>query len=274
MLKIKKRTVNKLLTLEDFMKLKKDGGYFEDTRYKAKSINFSFLFGAVAMSFANRELDLRWTDAEAQQYIDDNQIGYLRKKMMDRFPTETDRKWNLMACAQSIRDKFFAAYPGLMGRIERERQFATEHGYIRSWHGACRRSPELFLAEKNEKGNLCGDDRKYHGKSISTLLNVAANTSIQNFEAVFVMKSISEIMRIFKERGMKTRPFCSVHDSIDFYLHKDEVDEFKEILMEVCTRAAVKESFDMPQEIDIDVANLMEGDYYKGGQPIGNYLTK
>lgn len=196
----------------------------------------------------------------------------LKEKIIARYPRESPLMWKLLTCATDIRDKFFKTYPGLMERIERERKFAIEHGYVRSWHGACRRIPELFLADRDDSGKLIGDDQRLYGRQIGNLLNIAANTSIQNYEAVLVMSAIVDIVKEFKERNMKSYVFGSVHDSIDLVIHKDELRQAAEIVERICTTPR-KEAFGMPQEIDMMVADITQNEYYKGGGHWTNYLS-
>lgn len=271
MLQIKNHTVRRKITLEEFMKLKKDEhGPFAQFRQDAKAVNFSMLFGAVASTFARRTLETAWTEAQADQYIKDNNLRALKDKIIARYPRETPVMWKLMTCASDIRTKFFKTYPGLMQRIERERAFALEHGYVRCWHGACRRIPELFFMSKNEKGRLNGDDEKLYGMQVGNLLNIAANTAIQNLEAVFVMSAIVELQLWMEAEKVKSFIFGSVHDSIDFIIHKDEVEKVCQQMLNVCRKTMLG----MPMDIDITVADVMKSEYYKGGGNWKNYVAR
>jgi DNA polymerase I-like protein with 3'-5' exonuclease and polymerase domains len=271
MLKIRHKTIQKQVTLDDFMRLKKDGATFETMRQNAKGVNFAFLFGATASTFARLTLEARWSEADADAYISEHKLFRLKEKIISRYPRESPLMWKYMTCATDIRDKFFKTYPGLMKRIERERKFAIQHGYVRSWHGACRRIPELFLADRDDNGKLSGDDQKLYGRQIGNLLNIAANTSIQNYEAVLVMDAIVQIVEEFKEKKMKSYVFGSVHDSIDLVIHKEEVTQAAEIIRRVCT-ADRPEAYGMPQDVDMIIADIVQGEYYKGGKDVSNYI--
>lgn len=238
---------------------------FSDYRQMAKAVNFGFLFGLVAASFAVKTLETSWTEAQADQYIRDNRLRDLKEKIITRYPRESPKMWKMITCATDIRSKFFKTYPGLMERIDRERNFALEHGYIRAWHGACRRTPELFFMEKGEKGRPKGDDNTLYGGMLGTLLNIAPNAAIQNFEAVIVMRAITEIKKWFEDNNMKSFIWGSVHDSIDLALHIDEVEAVCKKIVEVCQRP-LPELLGMPMEVDIVVADLKKGEHYKGGK--------
>lgn len=280
MLQIKKHTIKRKITLEEFMKLKKDEAgrpgrpheekTFAQMRQDAKGINFSFLFGAVASTFARRSLEVDWTEEQADSYIRDYKLRDLKDKIIARYPREEPIMWKYITCASDIRSKFFKTYPGLMTRIERERAFALEHGYVRCWHGVCRRIPELFFMSKNEKGRLNGDDEKLYGMLVGNLLNIAANTGIQNLEAVHVMPAITQLHTWLTENNMKSYIWGSVHDSIDFVIHEDEVEAVCKKMLEVC-RTNIQ---GMPLDIEITISDLMQGEYYKGGGDWKRYIDK
>ena len=271
-MKITKTKVRRKISLDDFMRLKKDGGVFENTRYNAKSVNFSFLFGATAGTFAKTKLALNWTEQDADTYIEQNNLYELKDKIISRHMRESPVMWKYITCATDIRNKFFQTYPGLMERITRERAFALDRGYIRCWHGPVRRIPELFLMSKNDKGKPNGDDQKIYGKMLGTMLNQAANTSIQNFEAVLVMGAIAKVGDELEKRNLKTKMFNSVHDSIDLYLHKSEVQEVHDILVKAC-ETPTELTYEMPQEIDMDITDLQDSKmYYKKGKDWKNFI--
>jgi DNA polymerase I-like protein with 3'-5' exonuclease and polymerase domains len=262
MLAIKKHTIRKKITLDEFMKLKKDEqGPFFQMRQDAKAINFGYIFGMTASTFATRTLEISWSEEQADKYIKENNLRALKDKIISRYPREEPLMWKMITCASDIRDRFFKTYPGLMKRIERERAFAMEHGYVRCWHGACRRTPELFFMEKSDTGHLKGDDNKLYGKLVGNLFNIAANTTIQNLEAVFVMKAIVDIQSWLIENNMKSYVQGSVHDSVDLVIYKPELNQTCKKLREICC-VSVKE---MPLDIDIIYADLAKGEYYKGG---------
>lgn len=223
-----------------------------------------------AATFARRTLEAFWTEEQADQYIKDNNLRSLKDKVINRYPREEPIMWKYITCATDIRTKFFNTYPGLLERIERERSFAFDHGYVRCWHGACRRIPELFFMSKNDQGRLCGDDERLYGGLVGNLLNIAANTSIQNLEAVFVMSAIVKLSTWMKQEKLQSCIFDSVHDSIDFYIHEDEVELVCNKMLEVCRETMLG----MPLDIDISISDILQKEYYKGGGSWKDYRNK
>ena len=243
---------------------------FAQMRQDAKQINFGYIFGMTASTFATRTLEVDWTEEQADKYIRENNLRALKDKIINKYPYEEPLMWKMITCASDIRDKFFKTYPGLLKRIDRERKFAIEHGYVRCWHGACRRIPELYFMKQNDSGRPNGDDNRLYSKLIGNLFNIAANSTIQNLEAVFVMRSIVELHDWLKENNMKSYIWGSVHDSIDFAIHVDEVEAVCKKMIEVCCLTMKK----MPLDIDISVADLTKGEIYHGGGKWKNYIKK
>jgi DNA polymerase I-like protein with 3'-5' exonuclease and polymerase domains len=264
MLKIKRHKISRTINADEFRKMK-NAEPFATMRQDSKSINFGFLFGASAKTFVEETLEVSWDEKKLDEYIETNKLEALKDEIIQRYQRETPLKWKYLTCATDIRNKFFEAYPGLMERIERERQFAIRHGYIRAHHGAVRRTPELFLMSTDDRGKDKGLDRSYYGKLIHTLSNVAANTAIQNFEAVLVMGAITELVEFIQRKGLKSFIWNYVHDSIDFVLHRDEIDLLLAKAVQVC-REPHKELLGVPMDVDIVVADELEGDIYKGGK--------
>jgi len=221
-------------------------------------------------TFARQTLETSWTEEQCDAYIRVNNLRLLKEKIIQMYPRETPIMWKMITCATDIRTKFFTTYPGLLSRIEREKVFATENGYVRTWHGALRRTPELFLMDHeivDNKIRITGDDRSLYGSLISNLHNITANTAIQNLEAVIVMSAIIELHNWLKENKMKSYVFGSVHDSIDFVIAKDELQVVSTKIQAVCTRMW-PEFYGMPQGIDIQVADTTLGECYKGGKKL------
>ena len=228
------------------------------------------LFGASAKTFAQTSLETTWTEAQCEEYIDFNKLWDLKDQVISRNQRESPQMWKLITCATDIRNKFFKTYAGLMSRIERERVFAYEHGYVRSWHGACRRIPELFLMDHSSKGRSTGDDNILYSRMIGNLQNICANTAIQNLEACSIFPAMTEIHNWFKENNMKSFFFNSVHDSADLCLHRSEVDVVMAKVYEVFTRRLslfddVPKLVYMPLDIDAVIGDITKGDYYKAG---------
>jgi DNA polymerase I-like protein with 3'-5' exonuclease and polymerase domains len=123
----------------------------------------------------------------------------------------------------------------------------------------------------NDKGEPTGDNYQLYSKLFSSYANMMANATVQNWEAYLVMSSINEIQDWLKSTNKKSFIFNTVHDSIDMAIEKTELKEVCEKVSEICSRPR-KNSFGMPQKVDITISDLTQGQYYKAGKDWKNFL--
>lgn len=270
--KIIKKREKKYLTLQDFLRLKKDGDIFEKMRQDAKEINFGFIFNRSGVSFAN-DLEVAWPIEKAEEYIKNNhledELDKIIEKLGKRFTLE---KCKYIVCSEDIKNKFFKTYPGLLKRIIREKKYALDNGFVRSWHGHFRHFPELRFVEINEDYNIIKDDMKIYGRFFSNIFNMISNSSIQNYEACLVMSSINELHNWLKENKLKSFIFNMIHDSIDLVIYKPEVKLVCEKLIEICVRER-KNQFGIPQAVEITLSDLNDSSqYYKNGKDWKSFI--
>lgn len=241
---IEKREERQFITLEDFIAMKGVLPY-KMFRFMAKKINFGFLFGMIGKTFSDRELSKHWTEKQIDDYILENGITTaVIGNLEQRYKYEYSRlECKYIAVSDDIRKKFFTDYTGLEKRIQDLRMFFKDNGYVRSYYGAFRRNP-LVLMEGSEE-----DRKKRAGWD-----NIVVNTTIQNFEAVVVMRNIVRISKWFRENNMKSRVFGTVHDSVDFYIEASEIGvvlpKIKTIFEEM-----FREFTNVPLTIEIKVGN-------------------
>lgn len=232
-MQITKRTVTRLLTEDEVIRLKEISP-FSDRRTDSKGINFSFLFGASFRKFAKTELEVKWSIEKADELITQADLFDRVMEMQEKYPDEPTKMHKYYACAWYIRDQFFKAYPGLMRRIKRNEEYAKEHGYIRSYHGAIRRVPMLSFCINTE-----GKPRKHENfKEMANLINITANTSIQDDEVSTVNPKMVE----YEDSSLGTTdPIIGMtHDSADLYVLKETA---------IATLTKIQELFERPDEL-------------------------
>ena len=247
--KIHQKTEKMVLDLEDFIALKEVLPFME-FRFLAKKINFGFLFGMIGSTFSDRELTKIWSEAQIDSYILENNIatGVIDQIEIQYKFEKPKKECKYIAVSEDIRRKFFDKYTGLEQRITDMRKFFTDNGYVRSYYGAFRKN-SLVLMGGNE------DDKK----ELAGLNNIVVNTTIQNFEAVVVMRNIVRISRWFRENKMKSRVFGTVHDSVDFYLEISEIDIVVPKIIEI-----FEEMFEEFNEVPLTI-DMKIGEHYKEG---------
>ena len=151
----------------------------KDQRRQAKTANFGIIYGISAFGLA-QQLDC--SRAEAKALID----GY------------------------------FAAFPGVIDYIERQKQLAREQGYAVTLFGRKRYLPDILS----------------HNATVRSFAERnAVNSPIQGTAADIIKMAMVTIHRRLKEEGLKAQMIMQVHDELNFNVPLNEVDKVREIVV-------------------------------------------
>ena len=151
----------------------------KDQRRQAKTANFGIIYGISAFGLA-QQLDC--SRAEAKALID----GY------------------------------FAAFPGVIDYIERQKQFAREHGYAVTLFGRKRYLPDILS----------------HNATVRSFAERnAVNSPIQGTAADIIKMAMVTIHRRLKEENLKAQMIMQVHDELNFNVPFEEIDKVREIVV-------------------------------------------
>ena len=151
----------------------------KDQRRQAKTANFGIIYGISAFGLA-QQLDC--SRAEAKALID----GY------------------------------FAAFPGVIDYIERQKELAREQGYAITLFGRKRYLPDIVS----------------HNATVRSFAERnAVNSPIQGTAADIIKMAMVTIHRRLKEEGLKAQMIMQVHDELNFNVPMDEVDKVREIVV-------------------------------------------
>ena len=151
----------------------------KDQRRQAKTANFGIIYGISAFGLA-QQLDC--SRAEAKALID----GY------------------------------FAAFPGVIDYIERQKQLAREQGYAVTLFGRKRYLPDILS----------------HNATVRSFAERnAVNSPIQGTAADIIKMAMVTIHRRLKEEGLRTQMIMQVHDELNFNVPVNEVDRVREIVV-------------------------------------------
>ena len=151
----------------------------KDQRRQAKTANFGIVYGISAFGLA-QQLDC--SRAEAKALID----GY------------------------------FAAFPGVIDYIERQKQLAREQGYAVTLFGRKRYLPDILS----------------HNATVRSFAERnAVNSPIQGTAADIIKMAMVTIYRRLKEEGLKAQMIMQVHDELNFNVPVSEVDRVREIVV-------------------------------------------
>lgn len=264
MLKIQR--VSRQLKNEKEFKKYKNLKPFETIRQLAKSANFSLLFGAAAYSFTVNIIEPTWTLEQAEEFINSNNLQSLRDNIIQSY-VDKNRVINYsfityLTCGTYIRETFFKKYKGLMERIERNIDIVKDKGYTRTYHGIIRRLP-LYT--------LIGKDDEY--KEISNWNNIASNSEIQSLEVAKILPALTRINRYFRRMGFKSRVWNTVHDSVDFYLHRKEIALLVPKIYEIFEKMEDWQN-DVPLTIELKIADYKKGQIYHEGILASKFLNQ
>jgi len=234
---------NRNMPIEEFMSKKHDSPYKEQ-RVIAKTTNFQFLFGGSSWSFSNDCLRRDWNDEYCQKFVDDMHLDILEDSDM------------YYTAGEYIRSSFFEKYPDLELWHERCHKEAELTGKVQSSYGARRLLPKLtYIGKDSDK------------KIITNNHNLSKNSVVQTFEAVTIHRSMRELHQFIKDNNMKSRIFGMIHDSVDMYIKRDELDILSKKITEIFERP--QPQFDgVTMSFELEVSDGAKGEVWGFGHEV------
>lgn len=169
-------------------------------RSNAKAVNFGIVYGISSFGLSQ---DLSISRKEAAEYI----------------------------------EKYFKAYPGIKGFLDKLVEDAKESGYTTTFFGRRRPIPEL--KSSNFMQRSFGE-------------RVAMNAPIQGTAADIIKIAMIRVDKRLIEEGLKSRLILQVHDELLIETHKTEIEKVKEVLIEEMTHAA---DLNVELVIDMNIGN-------------------
>ncbi|WP_058485057.1 DNA polymerase I [Defluviitalea phaphyphila] len=137
--------------------------------------------------------------------------------------------------AEKYIEGYFEKYPNVKKYMDDTVQQAKELGYVTTLFGRRRIIPEI-----NSKNFV----RRSFGE------RVAMNTPIQGTAADIIKIAMVKVFNKLKERNLKSKLILQVHDELLIEVHKDELEEVKEILKYEMEHAV---SLSVPLDVDMHV---------------------
>ena len=151
----------------------------KDQRRQAKTANFGIIYGISAFGLA-QQLDCSRSEAKA------------------------------------LIDGYFAAFPGVIDYIERQKELARQQGYAITLFGRKRYLPDILS----------------HNATVRSFADRnAVNSPIQGTAADIIKMAMVTIHRRLKEEGLKAQMIMQVHDELNFNVPLDEVEKVREIVV-------------------------------------------
>jgi DNA polymerase-1 len=171
-----------------------------DQRRKAKEVNFGIPYGVSAYGLASR---LGIENDEGKQMI----------------------------------DQYFERFPNILKYINDTKEFAREHGYVKTMLGRRRYIPDIKASNWNVRGFA---------------ERTAINMPIQGTAADIIKLAMIEIHHWLIENQKKSRMLLQVHDELIFEIHETELDEVPDKIIELMEQAV---DLDVPLKVEAGIAD-------------------
>ena len=118
--------------------------------------------------------------------------------------------------AKALIDGYFAAFPGVIDYIERQKELARQQGFAVTLFGRKRYLPDIVS----------------HNATVRSFAERnAVNSPIQGTAADIIKMAMVTIHRRLKEEGLKAQMIMQVHDELNFNVPTNEVERVRDIVV-------------------------------------------
>ena len=118
--------------------------------------------------------------------------------------------------AKALIDGYFAAFPGVIDYIEKQKELARQQGYSVTLFGRKRYLPDIVS----------------HNATVRSFAERnAVNSPIQGTAADIIKMAMVAINNRLKAEGLQTKMIMQVHDELNFNVPANEVDRVKDIVV-------------------------------------------
>jgi DNA polymerase-1 len=139
--------------------------------------------------------------------------------------------------AKELIDTYYKTYPKLKDFINKQINFAREHGYV-----------ETVLGRRRYLQNINAGNPIVRGAAERN----AVNAPIQGSAADIIKIAMINLYRTFEEKKLKSKMLLQVHDELVFDVYKPELETVKTIIKEKMEHAY---SLKVPLVTDIGIGN-------------------
>ncbi|MDX1672913.1 MAG: DNA polymerase I, partial [Balneolaceae bacterium] len=171
-----------------------------DQRRKAKEVNFGIPYGVSAYGLASR-------------------LGISREE------------------GKEMIDQYFDRFPGILDYINETKEFAREHGYVKTLMGRRRYIPEIKSGNWNVR---------------SFAERTAINMPIQGTAADIIKLAMIDIQKYIEQHDLNTRMLLQVHDELVFEIPDEELDVMPDKIRELMESAY---TLKVPLKVDMGIAD-------------------
>ncbi len=138
--------------------------------------------------------------------------------------------------AKKLIDAYFETYPKLKEYIQKQIDFAREHGYVETIMGRRRYLPDIHSRNAVVRGAA---ERN------------AINAPVQGSAADIIKKAMNKIDERLREENLQTKMLLQVHDELVFEVPENEIEKSREIIRHEMENAV---QMRIPLTADINIA--------------------
>jgi len=209
-------------------------------RKLGKTINFASVYGAGPWRLAETITTGNLLDGPETLAMVMDTLSLDQKQAK----TKISRNLNaaLADVGEVLLDRFFSSYPAVASWQTKIESYVAKHEHLRTPFGRIR-----YIETRTKRG----------AKYTAQWQNIAKNTPIQSVSSDCLLLSLVACNELLKARGAKTQVVGTVHDSILFYIHEDEMDLIPIIKkeMEVAPTRFMPDFFVVPLVADIQIGS-------------------
>jgi DNA polymerase-1 len=137
--------------------------------------------------------------------------------------------------SKTLIETYYKTYPKLRDYIDHQVDFAREHGYVKTVLGRRR-----YLKDINARNNVVRSAAERN----------AVNAPVQGSAADIIKMAMITIHKALKEGNYSSKMLLQVHDELIFDVHKDELEELKDLIKQHMENAF---KFQVPLDVEVGI---------------------
>lgn len=137
--------------------------------------------------------------------------------------------------SKTLIETYYKTYPKLRDYIDHQVDFAREHGYVKTVLGRRR-----YLKDINARNNVVRSAAERN----------AVNAPVQGSAADIIKMAMITIHKALKEGNYSSKMLLQVHDELIFDVHKDELEELKDLIKQHMENAF---KFEVPLDVEVGI---------------------
>lgn len=139
--------------------------------------------------------------------------------------------------AKELIDRYFKTFPKVRNYLEETKKFARKNGYVETLKKRRRYLPNISSQNQTVRS---AEERQ------------AINMPIQGTAADMIKIAMNDIAQYFRTNKLKSAMVIQVHDELVFEVHKNELDEIKDVIKSKMENAI---KLNVPVKVDIGIGD-------------------